>query len=217
MTKYNVETSVSNLYLKGVGNDKNGNWRIVVGFPNDRGFSIQTNGVLKNTNNITRKNEKLDKLSDNELKIIGKEVTDYVKKYGSSNVKNRLKIYGESKMSKKKKKLNEGAVMLTSLLPVATYSNLRLSNHGPDNFEFKGLPGQFDENGNKFLDEHGNKINESTFTKKHYIAIAKVLKSSKTVAEVAKKLANLFEHDNPAFKKELFLNAAKYKTFVWYD
>ncbi len=61
---------------------------------------------------------------------------------------------------KKKKKLDEGAVLLAPLLPVATYNNLKLSNYGPDNFKFKGLPGQFNENGEKVFDEFGEPINE---------------------------------------------------------
>ena len=86
----NIEQPHSNLYIKGWGLDTNGNWRILVGFPNDKGFKIQTNGNLPQTNNITRHTKKL---TGEELDIIGKEITDYVEKYGSSNVKSRLRRY----------------------------------------------------------------------------------------------------------------------------
>ena len=47
----------SNLYLNGFGTDTNGNSVIKVSFPNQRAFSIQTNGVLKETHNkSTKKN-----------------------------------------------------------------------------------------------------------------------------------------------------------------
>jgi len=68
--------------------------------------------------------------------------------------------FGENKMSKKKNQnLDEGMIMLSPMLPVATFNNLRSGKK--DNFEFKGLPGQFDEDGNKILDEQGNKIEEA--------------------------------------------------------
>lgn len=72
----NIAQPVSNLYIKGWGLDTNGNMRIVVGFPNDNGFSIQTNGTLKNTQELI--SGKKDKsFSDSELKTIGAEITDY--------------------------------------------------------------------------------------------------------------------------------------------
>lgn len=90
----NIENPVSNLYIKGWGLDTNGNMRIIVGFPNDKGFSIQTNGKLKRTHNII--SGKSDKsFDDAELETIGNEVTEYVSKYGSSNVKSRLRIYNK--------------------------------------------------------------------------------------------------------------------------
>lgn len=86
----NIEQPHSNLYIKGWGFDTNGNWRILVGFPNDKGFKIQTNGNLPQTNNITRRTKKL---TDEELDIIGKEITAYVEKHGTPNVKSRLRKY----------------------------------------------------------------------------------------------------------------------------
>lgn len=59
---------------------------------------------------------------------------------------------------KKKKKLDEGAILLAPLLPVGGVHGLGGMRTKEDNFEFKGLPGQFDKDGNKILDENGNKI-----------------------------------------------------------
>ena len=87
----NLEQPHSNLYIKGWGLDTNGNWRIVVGPPNDKGWAIQTNGKLPETNSITRHAGKT--LSDDELDTIGQEITDYVSQYGSKEQKARLKRY----------------------------------------------------------------------------------------------------------------------------
>jgi len=64
---------------------------------------------------------------------------------------------GENKTSKKEK-LDEGMVMISSLLPVGQV--VGLSPKREDNFEFKGLPGQFNEKGEKFLDEQGQPLQE---------------------------------------------------------
>lgn len=90
----NLEQPVSNLFIKGWGNDTNGNLRIIVGFPNDKGFPIQTNGNLPETHYIL--NRKTDKdFTDDELKTIGKEITNYTAKYGGAVTKNKLSIYGK--------------------------------------------------------------------------------------------------------------------------
>jgi hypothetical protein len=69
------------------------------------------------------------------------------------------KNIGENKMDKKKKqKLDEGMVMISSLLPVGGL--IGMPPKRKDNFVFKGLPGQFNKDGVKTLDEWGNKINE---------------------------------------------------------
>lgn len=82
-----------NLYVKGWGMDKNGNSRIVVGFPNDKGFSIQTNGTLPETNHIIKVAHR--EMSEDELMEVGNEVLPYVQKYGPATVKSRLKVYGK--------------------------------------------------------------------------------------------------------------------------
>lgn len=87
----NLRQPHSNLFIKGWGLDNNGNMCIFVGFPNDKGFAIQTNGNLEETNYIIRRAHK--ELSEDELDVIGEEITDYVQKYGSKNVKSRLKVY----------------------------------------------------------------------------------------------------------------------------
>lgn len=112
-------------------------------------------------------------------------------------------------MSKKKKQqINEdirGAIMLTPLLPVGAVHGF--SSKKSDNFEFKGFPGQFDENGKKII-ENKVKLIESAFTKKHYITIAKILKDSRNVRDVIYKMVDMFTEDNSLFKKEFFLKAA---------
>jgi hypothetical protein len=87
----NLEQPHSNLYIKGWGRDKNGNTVILVGFPNDKGWAIQTNGTLPETDWTIKRAHK--ELSDEELDIIGQEVTDYVSQYGSKEQKARLKRY----------------------------------------------------------------------------------------------------------------------------
>ena len=81
----------SNLYLNGFGMDTNGNSVVKVSFPNQRAFSIQTNGVLKETNNLYTKN--INDLSDAQKHTIEKEVVEYVKEFGSDEQKKRLKTY----------------------------------------------------------------------------------------------------------------------------
>jgi hypothetical protein len=71
--------------------DSNGNSVVKVSFPNQRAFSIQTNGVLKETNNLYTKNIK--ELTEAQIKTIEKEVVDYVKQFGSKEQKQRLKTY----------------------------------------------------------------------------------------------------------------------------
>jgi hypothetical protein len=81
----------SNLYLYGWGRDTNGNSVIKIGFPNRKGFSIQTNGVLPFSNSM--KNTSLSDLSKNDIEKIEKEVVNYVTNYGSSNQKSIMKKY----------------------------------------------------------------------------------------------------------------------------
>lgn len=81
----------SNLYLYGKGKDINGNSVVRVGFPNQRGFSIQTNGDLPKTDSILKGGAKIASLSDSDLKTIGGEVAGYVKENGSDEQKKSLR------------------------------------------------------------------------------------------------------------------------------
>lgn len=81
----------SNLYLNGFGIDTNGNSVVKISYPNSRAFSIQTNGVLKETNNLYTKN--INKLSAKELNIIENEVINYISSYGSKEQKTKLRSY----------------------------------------------------------------------------------------------------------------------------
>ena len=86
-----LEFKNSNLYLNGFGLDSNGNSVVKVSFPNQRAFSIQTNGVLNETNSLYTK--KIGDLTDAQIKTIEKEVVEYVKQFGSKEQKQRLKTY----------------------------------------------------------------------------------------------------------------------------
>jgi antirestriction protein len=81
----------SNLYLHGFGKDTNGNSVVKVGFPNQRAFSIQTNGVLPKTHSL--KGTKLSELSSGDIASIEKEVVGYIKDNGSMAQKKSLKTY----------------------------------------------------------------------------------------------------------------------------
>jgi hypothetical protein len=59
-------------------------------------------------------------------------------------------------------------VMISSLLPVGQKLKLSMRGDKPDNFEFKGLPGQFNEQGEKVLDEFGDPIKEETLNEDSY-------------------------------------------------
>lgn len=81
----------SNLYLYGWGTDTNGNNVIKVGFPNRKGFSIQTNGVLPFSNST--KNTSLSDLTETDIEKIEKEVVAYVTVFGSKSQKSVIKKY----------------------------------------------------------------------------------------------------------------------------
>ena len=93
--KKDVSLPNSNLYLTGFGQDSNGNFIVKLSFPNARGFSIQTNGVLKETHYIGHRLPKkgIEGLSESQLKDIDKECVNYIKKHGSDLQKKKLRIY----------------------------------------------------------------------------------------------------------------------------
>lgn len=95
------------------------------------------------------------------LRTQTKKPIKYVKTAGRIEIKNAIKEnLGENKMSKKKKEQLDEMIMLAPLVSI-NRPRLSLRGNQKDNFTFKGLPGQFDENGKKIYDEFGNKIHES--------------------------------------------------------
>jgi hypothetical protein len=90
-----IPFSTSNLYFNGFGKDSNGNSVIKVSFPNSRAFSIQTNGDLPKTHSLKQEFSKIDNLSEKDLKIVEKEVNDYVKEFGSDSQIKKLNTYAK--------------------------------------------------------------------------------------------------------------------------
>ncbi len=88
----------SNLWLYGFGLDVNGNSVVKIGFPNRRAFSIQTNGVLNETQSILR-SKKLHQLDSKDLEVIEREVVEYIKKHGSKEQKSVLHTYSKYKQN----------------------------------------------------------------------------------------------------------------------
>lgn len=92
-----IQLPKTNLYLEGSGQDANGNKVVklsIVSMP--RAFSIQTNGNLPKTGSILRglKTKKdMEKVSKSDLSIISKEVVAYIKDYGTSTQKAKLRTY----------------------------------------------------------------------------------------------------------------------------
>lgn len=95
--KAEMQFKNSNLSLVGVGKDTNGNSVVKVKYPNDPAFSIQT-GSIQKVHDLVRGQKMKDilALSDKDKATIEKEVTDYVKKYGSAKQKSGLKEAGKT-------------------------------------------------------------------------------------------------------------------------
>ena len=92
-----IEFENSNLRIVGSGLDINGNRIVKVSLPNQRAFSIQTNGTLPYTHRLLRNFNTNDvDLSFKEIESMENEITDYVKKYGSEKQKKSLKVYRNS-------------------------------------------------------------------------------------------------------------------------
>jgi hypothetical protein len=92
-----VSLPFSNLYLTGFGLDTNGNSVVRLRFPNQRGFSLQTNGVLKETHSIGKSLGKkgIEGLTAKQLKDIEKECVGFIKSYGTPLQKKKLRIYSK--------------------------------------------------------------------------------------------------------------------------
>lgn len=96
----NMSTSINlpktNLYLEGSGYDINGNRVIKLSFPNSRGFSIQMGSGLPKSYSILRglkTHKDMLTVDKKDLIVISKEVSGYIKKYGSDTQKKKLKIF----------------------------------------------------------------------------------------------------------------------------
>jgi hypothetical protein len=96
-----IPFSSSNLYFNGFGKDSSGNSVIKVSFPNSRAFSIQTNGDLPKTHSLKQQYSKIENLSEKDLKVVEKEVNDYVKEFGSDSQIKKLNTYSKGGTMKK--------------------------------------------------------------------------------------------------------------------
>ncbi len=79
----------------------------------------------------------------------------------------------------KKKKLDEGIILLSSLMPKGkqTMGGMRTRE---DNFTFKGFPGQF-KNGKKVMDDNGQTIKEDSY---YSGAVDKFIKDNEEYADI---------------------------------
>lgn len=89
-----IEFQHSNLIIVGAGMDSNGNRVVKVSFPNERPFSIQTNGNLPKTHSLLKAYDKNTNFSAKEIESMEDEIVDYVENYGSENQKKSLKVSG---------------------------------------------------------------------------------------------------------------------------
>jgi len=91
--KGSISLPNSNIYLKGKGSDVNGNSIVTLHFPNQRAFSIQTNGNLPDSYWKLIHAKDIYELTEADLKKLEKEVAFYVNQYGSRKQKDSLKLY----------------------------------------------------------------------------------------------------------------------------
>ena len=80
--------------------DKNGNRTIRLGFPDGKGFSIQTNGNLPETHSIFSRVKRVDMLTGEELDVIEKEVIRYVEAFGTKRQKDLVGVEKKAKGGK---------------------------------------------------------------------------------------------------------------------
>ena len=102
-----------------------------------------------------------------DVKKNAKDASDPLEKKFFESMLASLEKSPELKAAKmaKKKKLDEGMVMIASLLPVGGL--IGMPPKRVDNFVFKGLPGQFNKDGVKTLDEYGDPIKEEKIDEKY--------------------------------------------------
>jgi hypothetical protein len=87
-----IEFQHSNIRIIGTDMDSNGNRVVKVSFPNQRAFSIQTNGDLPKTHNLLQGYDEKTNFSVKEIETMEDEIIDYVKNYGSANQKKSLRL-----------------------------------------------------------------------------------------------------------------------------
>jgi hypothetical protein len=87
-----IEFQHSNIRIIGTDMDSNGNRVVKVSFPNQRAFSIQTNGDLPKTHNLLQGYDEKTNFSAKEIESMEDEIIDYVKNYGSANQKKSLRL-----------------------------------------------------------------------------------------------------------------------------
>jgi hypothetical protein len=81
----------TNLLFYGFGRDANGNSVAKFSFPNQRVFSIQTNGNMPKSHGL--RGTKLNDLIEQNLDAIKKEAVSYIQKYCPKRQKESLRIY----------------------------------------------------------------------------------------------------------------------------
>lgn len=93
--KKDISLPNSNLYLTGFGLDINGNRIVKLKFAIGKGFSIQTNGILRGTHYISDRLPKngIEGLTVGELINIELECVSYITYFGSKLQKSKLLIY----------------------------------------------------------------------------------------------------------------------------
>lgn len=88
------ELPKTNIEVVGIGHDTNGNRVIKLKYPNSNAFSIQiSSGSLPKTYRIVSGLKKVEEIPEDKLDVISKEVTDYIKEFGSAKQKKSLKLY----------------------------------------------------------------------------------------------------------------------------
>lgn len=90
--KNSIDFENSNLQLIKFAYDVNGNRIVKLKFINKGGFSIQTNGVLQNTDYYSGR-FKVYQLSNEQLIEIEKEIVQYIQDFGTKTQKANLKTY----------------------------------------------------------------------------------------------------------------------------
>lgn len=81
----------SNLLFYGFRLDVNGNKVIVLSFPDEKKFSIQTNGNLPTAHSVSQGWNRSSTLSADDNRKISSEAVEYIRKYGSETQKGKLK------------------------------------------------------------------------------------------------------------------------------